>query len=119
VQLKNIRHHTIVVTSNDRPKLESLRKKIFTLYSEKMEAKKGAQLVSPLVDSLINNFSTFFIVPDGSKEGYDASDDGDRIRKLVIELINNEIKADGENDIRFVELFYGDDEREAKILNHN
>ena len=86
---------------------------------EKMEAKKGSQLISPLVDSLINNFSTFFIVPDGSKEGYDASDDGDRIRKMVIELINDDIAEDGSNEIRYVELFYGDDLQEAKIINHN
>jgi hypothetical protein len=117
--LKNIKHHTIIITSNDKPKLEGLRKRIISLYTEKMEAKKGAQLVSPLVDSLINNFSTFFIAPDGSKEGYDASDDGDRIRKMVIELIEDEIEDDDSNEIRYLEVFYGDDNKEADIINHN
>ena len=84
-----------------------------------MEAKRGASLVSPMVESLINNFCSFFIAPDGSKEGYDASEDGDRIRELVIELIETEKALDGQNPIRYVEVFYGDDNNEAKILNHN
>ena len=84
-----------------------------------MEAKRGASLVSPLVESIINNFFSFFIAPDGSKEGYDASDDGDKIRKLIIELIEKSKNADGYNPFRYAEVCYGDDNYESKILSHN
>ena len=117
--MKNIRHHTIIITGNDKAKLERLRNEIINLYKEKMEAKKGFTLVSPIVDSLINNFCTFFIAPDGSKEGYESSEDGDIIRKYVIELLKKQKDADGEDLFRFVEVFYGDDNKECRILNHN
>jgi hypothetical protein len=117
--LKNIRHHTIAITSADRAVLETLRMQIINIYKEKMEAKKGAQLVSPLVESLINNFCTFYIAPDGSKEGYDASEDGDVIRKLIIELINKLKQLDGENPVRFVEVFFGDDTTKSEIVASN
>lgn len=117
--MKNIKHHTIVITSNEKPKLESLRNAIINLYKEKMEAKKGGQLVTPLFESLINNFNTFYVIPDGSKEGYDASDDGDLIRKLIVQLCEKYKEADGSNPIRYAELYYGDDDNKSEILNHN
>lgn len=84
-----------------------------------MEAKNGYQLVSPIVDSLINQFCTFYIVPDGSKEGYDASEDGDIIRRMIIDLISQQKDENGENPFKFIEVCYGADDGSASILHHN
>ena len=45
-----------------------------------MEGSNGSLLVSEIKNSIVNHYASFFIFPDGSKEGYDASDDGDVIR---------------------------------------
>lgn len=117
--MKNIKHHTIAITASDKVQLEALRGKVINIYKEKMEAKKGFQLVSPIIESLINNFCTFYIAPDGSKEGYDASDDGDIIRKSITTLIESYKQADGENPFRYVEIAYGADDNSSQIISHN
>lgn len=114
--MRNIRHHSIIVTVNDKGTLEELRKKISEVYVKNMEAKNGFLLISPTIPSLINNFFSFFIAPDGSKEGYDASDDADRVRKLVIELLKKYQPKDSNVIVNFVELSYGDDNEASKVL---
>lgn len=117
--MKNIKHHAIIVTCNDKESLVLVRNEILRLYKSNMEAKNANQLVSPIIDSLINKFCSFFISPDGSKEGYDASDDGDRIRKKIVEFLNSLADADGSNSIKFVEVAFGNDEGTATIEANN
>jgi hypothetical protein len=117
--LRNIRHHILVITVHEQKLAEELRKQISELYKKNMEAKNGFQLISPVVQSLINNYYTFFIAPDGSKEGYDLSDDGDRVRAKVVALLDTYKTTDGTFPVSYVELFYGDDTLPAKILNQN
>ncbi len=114
--MRNIRHHSIIVTVNDKATIEDLRKKINEVYTKNMEAKNGFQLLSPTIPSLINNFFSFFIAPDGSKEGYDASDDADRVRKLVLEMLRNYKPKEDTVIVQFVELFYGDENEPSSIL---
>ncbi len=117
--MKNIKHHTIAITSNDKSQLDALRNKLISIYKDKMEAKKGSQIISPIIESLINSFCTFYIVPDGSKEGYDASEDGDTVRKSICELIETYKQPDGENIFRYIEVSYGADDATAAIIRHN
>ena len=117
--MKNIQHHAIIVTSNDKESLGLVRNEVLRLYKSNMEAKNSSQLVGPIIDSLINKFCSFLIAPDGSKEGYDASEDGNRIRKKIVEFLNSIAEADGSNTIKFVEVEFGNDERTARVVNHN
>ncbi|HZP53871.1 hypothetical protein [Actinocrinis sp.] len=43
-------------------------------------------LVIGPVKSLVNDYVTFAFLPDGSKEGWDTSDDGDEYRRRFLEL---------------------------------
>lgn len=73
-----IRHHGIVVTgtadsefSRDRP------------YNIKRARKKAKELglrVSKAVNATSNGYATILIAPDGSKEGWDTSNEFDRVR---------------------------------------
>lgn len=118
-ELRNIRHHTLVVTVHDQKLAEKLRLQISDLYKKNMEAKNGFQLISPIVASLIGGYYTFFIAPDGSKEGYDLSDDGDMIRTKVIELLESYKTNDATFPVSYVELFYGDDFLSPQVIRHN
>jgi hypothetical protein len=107
--MRNIRHHALVVTCNDRKILESIRAKTLELYKLNMEASNGSNLVSEIKDSIVNNYASFFIIPDGSKEGYDASDDGDVIREKLIQFIKP-LTASESYHLSYAEISYGADD---------
>ncbi|WP_033417420.1 hypothetical protein [Cytophaga aurantiaca] len=107
--MRNIRHHALIITCNDRKILDSIRNKAIELYKLHMEASNGSNLVSEIKDSIVNNYCSFFIIPDGSKEGYDASDDGDIIREKLIDHLKPLCKSD-EYHLSFGEISFGSDD---------
>lgn len=66
-----MRHHAIIVTSWDEKKTPIWHAEAVKFFGE---------LVSPIIPSVINGYESFFIAPDGSKEGWDDSIDGDKKR---------------------------------------
>jgi len=75
-----IRHHTIAVTSFSKERLKECYEK----------AKKIENInLTSIYASNINSWYTFYVVPDGSKEGWSASKDGDIAREKLIELIKS------------------------------
>lgn len=81
-----IHHHAILVTGWD----ESLDKAY----------QKAAEIfpwVSPISPEGVNSYRSFFIPPDGSKEGWEDSDKGDARRKAFFKFL-------GEQERFFVEV---------------
>lgn len=116
-----MRHHAIIVTGpsikagalqNTMATMAIVRAKICKI-AAKMDLE---QLVSLPVDSITNGFSSFFIGSDGSKEGWEDSTKGDALRDAVIDYLNTLCYSDGSTSFRYVEVQYGDDEGETKIL---
>lgn len=105
-----IRHHSIVVTTWDKDKVKIVYDKAKEIF--------GAN-VSEIVNSNINGYQSFFVAPDGSKEGWEESEQGDKNRASFLEFIEQQKYEDDSNSISFAELFYGDDEGESEIVNHN
>lgn len=100
-----MRHHAIVVTSYNVVHLE----KAHTMANELF-----GTLVTPVTPSLINQYSTFFVAPDGSKEGWDESDRFDLLREQYTEWLNRQRFS-----VRWAVVQYGDDENETKIVAHS
>jgi len=103
-----MRHHAIVVTSwnND-------------LIKEAHEKAKGlCSSVSNITEVVINGYSSFFVAPDGSKEWWEDSDKGDCARNSFVEWLNSKRYEDGPS-LAWVEVQYGDDEGETKIIRHS
>lgn len=65
-------------------------------------------LVGP-IPSMANGDLTVFFAPDGSKEGWDTSDEGDRIRAALIELFAN-------TPCDVVEIRFGGDDPDRATL---
>lgn len=105
-----IRHHAIVVTSWDEKKTKIVHKQAVKVFGN---------LVSKIIPSLTNGYLTFFIAPDGSKEGWDESNNRDEHRKEFIEFLNTQAYEDGSNQFRYAELYYGDDNKQSEIVKHN
>ena len=60
---------------------------------------------------MTNGQSSFFIAPDGSKEGWATSDNGDNARKEFLDWL---LKSDNYCD--YVEVIFGGDDEHERIV---
>ncbi len=104
-----MRQHVIVVTS--------WKEESVTLAHERAMEIFGTQC-SNMVSSVTNGESSFFIGPDGSKEGWAESDKGDQRREEFKAWLRTQVYEDGTSNLSWVEVFYGDDNGEAAIVDH-
>lgn len=86
-------HNAIIVTSSHDASIERAHAKASEIFPA----------VSPIIDSHVNHYRSFFIPPDGSKEGWDDSDEGDKNRTAFKEWIGEDFHCD------WVEIRYGGD----------
>lgn len=106
----NIRHHAIAVTSWNDDLIKKAHEKAKEIFKS---------TTSDIIKSTTNSFKSFFIAPDGSKEGWEKSDIGNLQREIFKEWINEQVYEDGSNSLSFCEFFYGDDDHESEIVDHN
>ncbi len=114
------RHHTIIVTSwltDSSPSYPGEGTSIETAHKVACGIFDSAQ-VSPIVQSQMNGWWTFFVAPDGSKEGWDESDAGDAKRESFIEWLERARYSDGSSSLKWVEVQYGDEEGDNRVLRH-
>lgn len=104
-----MRHHAIVVTGDYGDYIENAHSKAAELFFN----------VSGILESPVNGYKSFFIPPDGSKEGWAQSDDGDKDREEFVNYLNSLRYEDGSSPLDWAELFYGDDNGDAQIVNHS
>lgn len=104
-----IKHNAIIITADDYPtglkqfgKVHSKAKQIF------------GETVSEAIRSPLNGYISFFVAPDGSKEGWDESDSGDKKRKKFADYIDKLAYEDGSNAVHFVDVSY-DENHEVDI----
>lgn len=106
----SIRHHSIVVTSHNKALITAAHQNALGLMLH----------VSGLVTSSINGFYSFFVAPDGSKEGWPDSDLGDIKRKELTDYLDSLKYEDGSSSISYCEIFYGSEVPvRAGIVKHN
>ena len=67
-----MKHHAIVVTGWDQGTIDEVRDLAVNMFGK---------LVTPIIPSETNGYLTFFVGPDGSKEGWDRSNLYDRKRE--------------------------------------
>ena len=101
-----MRHHAIVVTS--------FKKDALGLALD-YAASTGAQC-SAIVPAKVNGYFSFFIAPDGSKEDWQHSNEGDNSRARVIEWLESNHSM-GWFD--WVEIEYGGYGGAAQITNQS
>lgn len=77
-----IRHHGIVVTGSGE-RIESAHAMALTIFPT----------VSPLLPGRMNGYASFFVPPDGSKEGWKDSQDGDNERDRFIAWLQAEYRG--------------------------
>lgn len=108
-----IRHNAIIVTDWDinRVKIAHTKaREIFeTLRSKEFEV--SANIVSEIVRGITNGQASFFIAPDGSKEGWPHSDNADKARGEFLDWLK-----ESHQYCDYVEIRFGGDTDGAVIV---
>jgi hypothetical protein len=94
-------HNCIVATTSNDEKADELQKWIKGLNREEQQLFVRA-------GSWVNQYFTFMLVPDGSKEGWEESHRGDFLRNRLIERLNEDNHEDGSSPWDWVELGFGE-----------
>lgn len=100
-----MRHHAIVVSCYDMELTKAA-------YAWALEV---FPVVSPILESRVNHYASFFIPPDGSKEGWSESADGDLERAKFITWLRSKASSDGSSPYGWVEVQYDDDNKETTV----
>jgi hypothetical protein len=107
-----MRHNAILVTAYDERFIEEAREQ--ALRTVPSTAFKG--LVSGPVASTTNGYVSFLLAPDGSKEGWNTSEQGDTWRAEFIRWLQAREFDDGSSVFSWVEVQYGDDDGMTRIV---
>lgn len=100
-----IKHNTIVVTTY---------KDDIINYHNKANEIFDNKLVSNIVHGLTNGQSSFFIAPDGSKEGWETSNNCDKLREKFLDYLNfNNVRPN------YIEIIFGGDDDYETIVRSN
>jgi hypothetical protein len=104
-----MRHHGFLVTDWSEQDIQEVHKYALGLFGERM--------VTSLVGPAVNGYMTFAIGPDGSKEGWDESDDGNQRREEFKEFLHAHYKdEEGFFKVKWVEIQYADDNYQTCIV---
>ena len=104
-----IKHHAIIVTVMHEKEVTTIHEKAVELFGE---------AVSNIIPSSFGDRS-FFIGPDGSKEGWTASDEGNINRAKFIEYLDTLAYDDKSSYVSYAELYYGEDNGMSEVERHN
>ena len=103
-----MRHHAIVVTSCFEPPIRHAHGAALAYFYS-----SSASVSSILGPTRVNGYYSFFVTPDGSKEGWEESDAGDRAREGFIARLEKLYEL-GEF-CAWAEIQFGDEDGEAKL----
>lgn len=93
------RHHAIIVTHWNESRIEKVHTFAVSLFG---------RLVTPIVDSNVNHNKSFAILPDGSNEGRDVSNECDKAREQFTRFLESQ-------SLDWVEVQFGDEDGDNKI----
>lgn len=104
----HVLHHAIVVTSWDEQKIQEAHAKAVEIECT----------ATPIIESPVNGYRSFMVAPDGSKEGWDESDNGNDRRLRFTDWLREQSDDEGSSRLEWVEISYGSDDRDANIESH-
>lgn len=108
-----MRDHAIVVSGyHDDGALNTARQKAVDLF--------GEGRVSDVLGPFVNGCRSFFIAPDGSKEGWEQSNDSDNARADFKNYLREQKANNGfEWFLNWAEVQFGDDEYQTIVVDHS
>jgi len=74
---------------------------------------KCGDVVTEILMTPINGYRFFMVGPDGSKEGWSASDKGDKSRENFVDWLNNQAYKDGSNSFSWIYVKHAGEDHEV------
>lgn len=114
-----IRHRIVAVIGYDRERLELVRMSAAEIYGAFRDVRHPdglESLVSLVVPGVMNSYASFFVGPDGSKEGWSSSDLADDAYAELVQYLRK--RPDGLDGWVVVEGVGGDD-HDPRIVDGN
>lgn len=99
-------HHAIIITSFNKVLVEECAGAANYVFGFKPEIQQAQ----------VNDYYSIFIGPDGSKEGWEDSDAGDKRRQEFKEWLDKKKYEDGSSSLEWVELAYGNDLEKEEVI---
>lgn len=96
-----INHNAIVATTWDDEIVTAVTKWVGTL-----ETKYRSLFIYGF--GICNGFHTIVMIPDGSKEGWNDSENCDEIRKQFVALLDSFAYKDESNPVNYIEVGFGE-----------
>lgn len=112
----HMRHNAIVVSSWKDALIEEAHDEAVAIFNAGHGVDRQFDLVTQITEPSINGYRTFLVAPDGSKEGWSASDEFDTRRDKFVEWMESKRYEDGSTSLTYVEVQFADDDRETKIV---
>ena len=103
-----IKHNAIVVTSWEDKAIEAAAQTAVAL---------GMSVIGPS-EPVTNGYRSILVCPDGSKEGWDTSDEGDERRAQFRKWLEWGNKDEEYGSFEWVEITYGFDFEDAQVVAH-
>lgn len=111
------RNNAIVVSARFGDWIDKAHAEAVRVFNQEEETFSDPwEVVSEIITSPVNDVKTFLVAPDGSKEGWATSDLGDRRRAAFTDWLNAQRYEDMSSPIQWVEVQYGDDDRETVVV---
>lgn len=101
-----MRHNAIVVSSWKEDLLEQAHAKAVELDCS----------VSAITGEVTNGYRSFLVAPDGSKEGWDESNEGDARRDALAAWLDAQRYEDDSTSLQWIEVQYGDENLHSCIV---
>lgn len=101
-----MRHHAIVITTWNEELLEQAHARAAEL----------GMSVSSITGEVVNGYRSFLVAPDGSKEGWEESDNGDARRAEYVKWLDAQRYEDRSTSLSWVVVQFGDDNQETLIV---
>jgi hypothetical protein len=102
-------HHAIIVSSCSDPLIEQAHR----------EAVAAGCKPSEITPATVNGYRSFFVPPDGSKEGWEASNDGNAARDVLVAWLRSQAYDDGSTLLEWAEVAFHGDGGESNVLRHS
>lgn len=102
-------NHTIVVEGYGTDKVAGDENILFLAHKKAKKIFKGICRVSPITKPIVNGSSSFFVAPDGSKEGWAHSTRADEARQEFKQFLKR-------TTLSWVEVMFGGDYNRADVV---
>ena len=107
----NINHNAIVITGWNHNEVQEAQVKAVELLYPICATEKA--LVSEIVYGEVNGYSSFFIAPDGSKEGWELTKELNSARLQILDYVKNNLRS-----CDYTHVVFGGDHIKVDVFNH-